>query len=145
MKEETKGLYLAILLSTIAILAVNWIWPSSPAKKTDEAPVVENKLEEKIPSTGDEDLYSPSDRGFTTVENALKEDRRITVKNDKLSGSLRVKGGRFDNLNLLKYKQTLDENSPLVELLQPSGTEQPYYAEFGWLSNSSLKLFKGSD
>ena len=141
MKEETKGLYLAILLSTIAILAVNWIWPSSPATKPEadlnSAPAVAQK---SAPVADDSKLYSPSDQEIVTVADALKADRRVAIKNSKLSGSLRVKGARFDNLNLLKYKQTLEENSPEVELLQPSGTNTPYYAEFGWLSNTSLKL-----
>ena len=41
MKEETKGLYLAILLSAIAILLINWIWPANEASlQKEETPVV---------------------------------------------------------------------------------------------------------
>ena len=42
MKEETKGLYLAIILSTIAVLIINWVWPSTPQKINQETvPAVE--------------------------------------------------------------------------------------------------------
>ena len=42
---------------------------------------------------------------------------------------------------LTKYKQTLEENSSDVELLFPSQTQTPYFAEFGWLSaDKNIKL-----
>ncbi len=144
MKEEVKGLYWAIFLSAIAILAVNWIWPAQEAV-VEEKPVAEIKAEVDVKTSDtkktDSELYSPSDRKIEDVEVALKQDKRISIKNDKLNGSIRIKGARLDNLNLSKYKKTLDENSPDVELLSPAETISPYYAEFGWLStDSSVKL-----
>ena len=144
MKEEIKGLYLAILLSAVAILAVNWIWPAQEFV-VEEKPAAETKAEVKVAENSaqktDDELYSPSERKIEDVNTALKHDKRIIFKNDKISGSIRIKGARFDNLNLSNYKQTLDENSPDVELLSPSGTFSPYYAEFGWLAtDSSIKL-----
>lgn len=144
MKEEVKGLYWAIFLSAIAILAVNWIWPAQEAV-VEEKPVAEIKAEVDVKTSDtektDSKLYSPSDRKIKDVETALKQDKRISIRNDKLNGSIRIKGARIDNLNLSKYKKTLDENSPDVELLSPAETISPYYAEFGWLStDSSVKL-----
>ena len=59
MKEEVKGLYAAILLSAIAILAVNWIWPAQEVV-TEEKPVAEIKAEvEKMEvKPGDKVIYS---------------------------------------------------------------------------------------
>ena len=142
MKEEVKGLYWAIFLSAVAILAVNWIW-SAQEVVVEEKPVAEIKAEvkEAYEAKSDDELYSPSDRKIEDLEIALKHDKRISVKNDKLNGSIRVKGARFDNLNLSNYKKTLEENSSDVELLAPSETFSPYYAEFGWLStDSTIKL-----
>ncbi|MBR1948811.1 MAG: membrane protein insertase YidC, partial [Alphaproteobacteria bacterium] len=135
MKEEVKGLYAAILLSAIAILAVNWIWPAQEVA-TEEKPVAEIKAEvegQEIKNS-DDALYSPSNRKVEDVAVVLKNDRRVNLKNDKISGSIRVKGARFDSVYLNKYKKTLDENSSDVELLAPAGTLNPYYAEFGWLA-----------
>lgn len=72
---------------------------------------------------------------------AVRQDSRIHIKNASLTGSIRVKGARFDNLLLEKYKQTLENDSPDVELFAPAKTAAPYYAEFGWLSSdSSLRM-----
>ena len=72
---------------------------------------------------------------------AVRQDSRIHIKNASLTGSIRVKGARFDNLLLEKYKQTLEIDSPDVELFAPAKTAAPYYAEFGWLSSdSSLRM-----
>ncbi len=143
MKEETKGLYLAILLSAIAILAVNWIWPAQEVVM-EEKPVAEIKVQESTKKAElDKEVYTSENRKVISVADALKQDKRISLKNDKISGSIRTKGARFDNIYLRKYKNTLEENSTDVELLQPAETLTPYYAEFGWLStDKSVKLPK---
>ena len=49
-----------------------------------------------------------------------------------LAGSIALKGGRIDDLALVKYRETVDPKSPAVVLLAPSGSPHPFYAEFGW-------------
>ena len=138
MKEETKGLYGAIVLSIVAILLVNIIWPNEAKQiNTPEQNVAEDittELEsEKTSETQPKEALS--------VHDALKADKRVDIANDKVIGSIRLKGARFDDLYLTKYKQTLEENSPDVELLTPVKTKAPYYAEFGWLGNgANIKL-----
>ena len=140
MKEETKGLYLAIVLSAIAVFLVNWIWPNDT--KTDkndiETPAV---VAQEQKEDNEDKLYNPSNREVLPLAEALEKDARIAVDNEKITGSIRVKGARFDNIALKKYKETLEENSGNVELLSPTGSILPYYAEFGWISNDkTLKL-----
>lgn len=139
MKEETKGLYLAIVLSTIAILAINWIWPASDSKSEAAAPAVQEAAQ-TAPKVKDDTsaLYKPANRKILSESEALKQDQRVDIANAKVVGSLRVKGARFDNISLTRYKQTLSPDSDDVELLTPTGTQTPYYAEFGWLANNSL-------
>ena len=43
-------------------------------------------------------------------------------------------GARFDDLTLANYHETVDPKSPEVVLLSPSGTANPYLAEFGWVA-----------
>ena len=73
-------------------------------------------------------------------EAALKSVPRITIDSTRLEGSLSLKGARIDDLSLRGYRETIEKDSPLVELLQPLGTSKPYYAEFGWLGDRALKL-----
>lgn len=136
MKEETKGLYLAVLLSIIIIFAVNYLFP---AQKTSATPQPEVKLPEITAQSNDDEVVS--DNQSLTVAEIIENQQRIPVKTSGINGSIRLQGSRFDYLQLSKYKQTLDENSPDVELLFPAGSETPYFAEVGWLSNdTSLKL-----
>lgn len=57
---------------------------------------------------------------------------RIAISTPTLDGSLRLTGARFDDLRLRKYHETTDPKSPEIDLLAPSGSQYPYFAQFGW-------------
>lgn len=65
-------------------------------------------------------------------ETVVTASKRIRIETDRLEGSVNLTGGRIDDLHLLKYRETVDPTSPTVVLLSPSGSANPYYAEFGW-------------
>lgn len=145
MREEMRGLFLAIVLSIVAIFITNRFFPgktvpaAAPAV-TEEAPLPQTPLpQEKIKT--DELIAAADTAEIMASAEAVRQDSRIHIKNVSLTGSIRVKGARFDNLLLEKYKQTLENDSPDVELFAPAKTAAPYYAEFGWLSSdSSLRM-----
>lgn len=145
MREEMRGLFLAIVLSIVAIFITNRFFPgktvpaAAPAV-TEEAPLPQTPLpQEKIKA--DELIAAADTAEIMASAEAARQDSRIHIKNASLTGSIRVKGARFDNLLLEKYKQTLENDSPDVELFAPAKTAAPYYAEFGWLSSdSSLRM-----
>lgn len=137
MKEENRGLIFAVILSVIAILATNHLFP----KKTP-APQAPVSQEVKIsqPQTVVDPVVITNEASLSTAE-AAAQDTRIAISTPSLHGSLRLKGARFDELYLSKYKQNMEPDSPDVELLSPAHTEQPYYAEFGWLpADSSTRV-----
>ncbi len=65
-------------------------------------------------------------------EAALAASPRVRIDTPSLAGSIALKGGRIDDLSLIKYRETVDPNSPPIVLLAPSGSPHPFYAEFGW-------------
>ncbi|MEO1329534.1 MAG: membrane protein insertase YidC [Pseudomonadota bacterium] len=65
-------------------------------------------------------------------EAALGRTQRIEIETPRLSGSISLYGGRVDELLLKDYRVSLDPGAKDVELLWPTGTEQAYYAVFGW-------------
>src|SRR5260370_27799343 len=67
---------------------------------------------------------------------------RVRIETPSLSGSISLKGGRIDDLSLVKYRETVDPSSPPIVLLAPSGSPHPFYAEFGWSppSGAPVKL-----
>ena len=75
-------------------------------------------------------------------EAAIAATPRVKVDSPRLTGSISLKGARIDDLSLVQFRETVDPASPPIVLYSPSGTEEPYYAEFGWVaaSGSSVKM-----
>ncbi|MFZ5732641.1 MAG: membrane protein insertase YidC [Pseudomonadota bacterium] len=65
---------------------------------------------------------------------ALAATPRVKIETPKVAGSISLKGGRIDDVSLVQYRETVDPKSPAIVLLAPSGTEHPFYAEFGWVA-----------
>jgi YidC/Oxa1 family membrane protein insertase len=62
----------------------------------------------------------------------LGETPRVKIVTPSLNGSINLKGARIDDLLLPTYKETVDKNSAPIRLFSPSGTENAYFANFGW-------------
>ncbi len=133
MKDEVKALYLAVLVSLVAIFVTNYFMPKKAPVLPEVA--VSEEVELKAETPADEKTIVV-DEAALDAETVLKQDRRVKISTPALTGSIRVKGGRFDDLYLDKYKQTLAEDSSDVELFSPAKTDNPYYAEFGWIAAS---------
>jgi YidC/Oxa1 family membrane protein insertase len=74
-------------------------------------------------------------------EAVLEAGPRIKIETPRVIGSIALKGARIDDISLVQFRETVDPKSPAVVLLSPSGTAEPYYAEFLWLTanGSSVK------
>ncbi len=73
---------------------------------------------------------------------ALKASpQRVAIETASVQGSIALKGARIDDLALVKFRETVDPKSPPIFLLSPTGTADPFYAEFGWSgADSKLKV-----
>ncbi|MBU2580505.1 MAG: membrane protein insertase YidC [Alphaproteobacteria bacterium] len=71
---------------------------------------------------------------------------RVKVKTSEIEGSISLKGARIDDVQLVSFHETPDPKSPKIALLQPSTSQQPYFAEFGWLppAGSTAKVPGGN-
>ncbi|MCF6321837.1 MAG: membrane protein insertase YidC [Rhizobiaceae bacterium] len=76
---------------------------------------------------------------------AIEANQRIVLDTDNLVGSINLKGARVDDLRLKNYRETIDPDSPLIELLSPSGSQNPYFAEFGFAGNKEVGGVPGPD
>src|ERR1700754_2322357 len=75
-------------------------------------------------------------------DTAIAATPRIKINSPRLSGSISLKGARIDDIALTQFRETVDPASPPIILFSPSGTAEPYYAEFGWVpaSGSTVRL-----
>jgi YidC/Oxa1 family membrane protein insertase len=73
---------------------------------------------------------------------AIASGPRVKIDTPRLSGSISLRGARVDDLSLVQFHDTVDPSSPAIVLYSPSGTPNPYYAEFGWVaaSGSTVKI-----
>src|SRR5580704_11485237 len=73
-------------------------------------------------------------------EAAIAAGPRVKIDSPRLAGSISLKGARIDDLSLVQFRETVDPASPAIVLYSPSGTEEPYYAEFGWVAASGTSV-----
>ena len=75
-------------------------------------------------------------------DSAIAASPRMKISTPRISGSIALKGARIDDLALIQFRETVDPASPPIILFSPSGTAEPYYAEFGWVpaSGSTARL-----
>jgi YidC/Oxa1 family membrane protein insertase len=81
--------------------------------------------------------------GVVPRETAIARSPRVTIDTPALAGSIALKGSRIDDVSLKNYHETVDDKSPNIVLLSPTGTENPYYAEFGWVGQNAGPLPNG--
>jgi YidC/Oxa1 family membrane protein insertase len=83
--------------------------------------------------------------GALSRADALALEPRIAIDSPTLSGSISLEGGRFDDLILKRYRETIEPDSPQIELLHPIGAAQPYFANFGWSAGTGGPPVPGGD
>ena len=70
-------------------------------------------------------------------EDAIKNEDRIFFENEFIKGSISLKGGEIDDLELKTYDKTLKSNQK-IQLLNPSSTKEGYTFNTGWATNSDI-------
>ena len=153
-----KNTILAIVLSAVVLIAWQYFYAGPQQQKAEQqhqAQLQQQKLKaQQQPAQPGGTAPSPSAQpgapsvpgqqaagkaGLTRAQ-ALKETPRVAIDTDSLRGSINLKGGRIDDIELAKFRETVDPSSPPIVLLSPSGSPDPFYAEFGWTGGAGSKL-----
>ena len=137
--HDQKNLFLAIGLSIAIIVAFQFLFP----QQTMISPQSQQNEEEVQPATTSIDQKQQIDNtAIKTKEEVVAINDRVIIDAFSLKGSINLKGAILDDLLLLNYKESLEENSKYINLLSPDQTSNPYYVEIGWkaLSNNTLNV-----
>jgi YidC/Oxa1 family membrane protein insertase len=108
--------------------------PAQPSSQTPPAPTQSGTPQ--VPGQA----AAPSPAAPVNRTAALAASPRVPIASDNVLGSIALKGGRIDDIALVRFRETVDPKSPPVTLLSPSGTADPFYAEFGWTGGGSSDL-----
>ena len=155
--DDQKNLLLAIVLAAIVLLGWQVFYVNPKAKeerlKQTQAQQVPgaSQTTPAIPGVPGSVPATPAVPGtlpppgaapvlMQTRDDSLKTSPRIPIETPNLIGSIALKGGRLDDLRLSAYREKADPKSPPVVLLSPTGSPEPYYAEFGWLAPAGAAI-----
>ncbi|MBY6137300.1 membrane protein insertase YidC [Nocardioides marinus] len=136
MDDQNKNLILATALSFLVILGWYTLFPPPEPEQAPEIAISETAPAGDIaaaPSAGADSVADAS-----TAEAEASQAPRLEIETPRITGSISLQGGRIDDLALKDYRETLDENSPIVTLLKPVGEAQAYYALYGWAPGAGL-------
>jgi YidC/Oxa1 family membrane protein insertase len=164
--DNQKNLLLAIVLSVGVLLA--WqLFYAGPKMKAEQERIARQKETQVVqpgapaqpgtpaqPSSGQPTAApgapaaipgapaAPALATLMTREMSLKSSPRLAIDTPSLRGSIALKGGRIDDVVLVKYREQVAPTSPNVVLFSPSDAPHPYFAEHGWIApaGSSVKL-----
>ena len=146
---DNKNTILAIVLSAIVLIVWQFFFamPQEKARQEKLALQQAQTQTQPKPAVAGQQPAAPSQSGVpqipgkapqtsvavpTTRAAALTTSPRVPIATESLLGSIALKGARIDDLALVKFRETVDPKSPPIELLSPSGSPEPFYAEFGW-------------
>jgi YidC/Oxa1 family membrane protein insertase len=149
MQNEHRNLLLAVVLSAAILFGYEYFVqrPNELAQKAQEASQQQNPnapagtaQTPRPDGAGGAPNSAQAAASVKPREQVISESRRIRIDAPRLSGSIALDGGRFDDLNLVKYRETIDPKSPEITLLSPPGSENAYYADFGWVPSAGSSV-----
>ncbi|HLZ04436.1 MAG TPA: membrane protein insertase YidC [Bradyrhizobium sp.] len=161
---ENRNTILAVILSGLVLIAWQYFYNIPQMEKQRAAQQAQSELQKNAApakpnqpsstatptSTPPQAGAAPAPANTPVVSNAPVVDRdtalaatpRVKIETPSVVGSISLKGARIDDLSLVKFRETVDANSPPIVLYSPSGSAEPYYAEFGWVgaTGSTVRL-----
>jgi len=144
--QDQKNTIIAIVLSAIVLIAWQYFFATPQANKQRQLAEQQRQEQSQTPaptagSPGAQPSNIPLAPGQVGTaaapiarDKVIAETPRVAIDTPTVKGSIALKGARLDDLALVKYRETVDPNSPAIVLLAPSGTAEPFYAEFGWVA-----------
>src|SRR5215831_1900516 len=140
--HDQNNVFLALALSVIILVAWQYFLATSfhkeTARKASQIDAIASNagVSPQVRATQSDASAPAQERQKLSRQEALGRSPRVAIETPRLKGSISLKGGRIDDLSLAQYHETTDPKSPAIELLSPSGSSQPFYAEFGWVNAS---------
>lgn len=151
MDNSNRNTILAVALSIIVLIGWQALYVGPRLEQERQAAEIASQREaaQSTNQTVEQDEVIPRVDGTTpTVSNqsapsssqdsAAEETPRVAIQTELVEGSINLQGARIDDLRLRQYRETIDPESPLIVLLSPRGSDDAYFAEFGYLGGNDI-------
>ncbi|MDB5506176.1 MAG: insertase [Devosia sp.] len=144
MTENNRNIIIAIVLSMLVLVGWQFLVAGPQMERSRQAAIIAAEqqagantgLSTPIVAT---DGSIPADAAptvFETRDAAIAATARVTVDTAELMGSINLTGARLDDLHLKNYRETVEDDSPIITLLSPVTTAGGYYIEQGWVTEN---------
>ena len=141
MDDNNKNLILATVLSIFVL--IGWFYffpPPEPVVSEDPNAVAATETAPTAAPVAAETGTSNASTAAVTEATENADAPRLQIDTARLKGSISLQGGRIDDLSLKNYRETLDADSDIVHLFNPTGSVGRYYALYGWAPGAGLSL-----
>lgn len=137
---DTKNLAIAIALSLAILLGFQYFY-EMPREKARQVELAQKRAAEATAQKANASASANTAAATTTGEGAASvvgqvdiesQNVRIPVETAGVQGTISTRGGRFNDLVLKRYNDTLKKDAKPVTLLYPQSTADGYYAFFGF-------------
>jgi len=128
--NDSKNLILAVVLSALVLLG--WTWAANTFFPTANPPNTKVVNGKQQPVAQPQAQPVPAAKALQSRQQVLASTPRVQIHTPSLEGSINLKGAQIDDLQLVRQKQTIANDSPPVRLLSPIGAPAAYIASFGW-------------
>ena len=129
--NENRNMMLAIVLS--ALILIGWSLLSDKVFPT-AGPQTQQVRNGKV-TPAPQPSATPSADAPKAIRDrniVLAEGPRVRIETPNVKGSINLTGARFDDLVLLRQRESIAKDSPPVRLLSPAGAKESFFAQFGW-------------
>jgi len=151
---DNRNTILAVILSGLVLIAWQYFYNMPQMEKQRAAQQAQSEMAKPAPQGGSATPSTAPQTGAGSApsanapaqpasaapavsrDSAVAATPRLKIDTPRLIGSISLKGARIDDLSLVQFRETVDPTSPAIILYSPSGTANPYYAEFGWVAAS---------
>src|ERR1700677_482600 len=141
--EDSRTLILASVLSVLVLIGWNYFYaPKLQQERLNATPAAQSQAASSghgpasVNGASAPQVEAASDTGPKTRAEALALSPRVTIDTPALSGSIALKGGLIDDLELKAYRETIDPKSSNITLFSPPGGPAPYWAESGFVPDA---------
>src|ERR1700737_2361619 len=155
---DNRNTILAVILSGLVLIGWQYFFNIPQMEKQRAAQQAQSEMVKPAPQAGSTTTpqtgaapapsanapatNQPASAAPVSRDSAIAAAPRVKIDTLRVTGSISLKGGRIDDLALVQFRESVDPKSPAIVLFSPSGTAEPYYAEFGWVpaTGSTVKL-----
>ena len=133
MSPENRNLILAMAVS----MAILVLWQSFFVEPQMQTIQESQQLSQNTDLDGIPKLSQQNNDEQLQIEKQkrpLEDVPRITISAPLLEGSITSRGARIDDLMLKNYRVSLSNSSENVRLFDRVSSANPYFSEFGWVS-----------